>query len=89
MSPSVIVTDEVSRECDIDSIKEVIKSGVKVIATAHAKNILDLKNKKYFNALIEDKYFERIVVLSKRNGVGTIEGVFDENLKLIYFPMTI
>ena len=68
MSPSVIVTDEVSRECDIDSIKEVIKSGVKVIATAHAKNILDLKNKKYFNALIEDKYFERIVVLSKRNG---------------------
>ena len=85
MSPSVIVTDEVSREDDIDSIKQTIKSGVKVIATAHAKNILDLKNKKYFNGLIEDKYFERIVVLSKRSGVGTIESVLDENLKTIYF----
>lgn len=86
MSPSVIVTDEISKESDIESIKETIKSGVKVIATAHAKNIQDLKNKKYFEGLINDKYFERIIVLSKRNGVGTIEGVFDENLKIIFFP---
>ena len=42
--------------------------------------------KKYFKTVLEDQYFERIVVLSKRLGVGTIEGVFDENLKIIYFP---
>lgn len=86
MNPAVIVTDEISKESDIESIKETIKSGVKVIATAHAKNIQDLKNKKYFESLISDKFFERIIVLSKRNGIGTIEGVFDENLKIIYFP---
>lgn len=86
MSPSVIVTDEISKETDIESIKQAIKSGVKVLATAHAKNILDLKFKKYFKSLIDDKYFERIVVLSTRNGVGTIDGIFDENLKGIYLP---
>lgn len=86
MSPSVIVTDEISKEADIESIKQAIKSGVKVLATAHAKNILDLKFKNYFKSLIDDKYFERIVVLSTRNGVGTIDGVFDENLKGIYLP---
>lgn len=89
MNPTIIVTDEISKEEDIESIKQTIKSGVKVIATAHAKNIIDLKEKKYFSGLISDKYFERIIVLSKRNGVGTIDGVFDENLKVVYFPSVI
>ena len=86
MNPSVIVTDEIAKESDIESIKQSIKSGVKVIASAHACDILDLKSKNYFSELIKDKYFERIVVLSTRNGVGTIEGVFDENLRGIYIP---
>lgn len=86
MCPSVIVTDEISKEDDIESIKQAIKSGVSVIATAHAKSIIGLKSKKYFEKLLEDKYFERIIVLSNRNGVGTIEGVYDENLRGIYIP---
>ena len=86
MSPKVIITDEISNEDDIAQIKETIKSGVSVIATAHAKNIEDLKYKKYFESLMKDKYFERIVVLSSRQGVGTIEGVFDENLRCLYLP---
>lgn len=86
MNPRVIVTDEVSKEEDLLSIKQAIKSGVKVIATAHAENINDLKFKKYFSMILQDKYFDRIVVLSKRNGVGTVEGVFDENLRGLYLP---
>jgi stage III sporulation protein AA len=89
MSPSVIVTDEISTEDDLNSIKQAIKSGVSVIATAHAKCVEDLKFKKYFDLILKDKYFERIVVLSSRNGVGTIEGVFDENLRCIYLPYMI
>lgn len=86
MSPSVIATDEISKDEDVEAVAFAIKSGVKVIATAHAENINDLKNKPYFDMLISRRYFERIVVLSKRNGVGTIEGVFDENLRGLYLP---
>ncbi len=86
MSPSVIVTDEISKESDIDSIKQAIKSGVKVIASAHASCINDLRQKKYFSELLEYKYFDRIIVLSTRNGVGTIEGVYDENLRQLFVP---
>lgn len=86
MNPSVIVTDEISKEKDIDSIKQAIMSGVKVIATAHANDIEDLKKKKFFDVILKDKYFERIIVLSKRNGVGTIECIYDENLRGIYIP---
>lgn len=89
MSPSVIATDEISKEEDLLSVKQAIKSGVKVIATAHAENVNDLKFKKYFNSVLQDRYFERIVVLSKRMGVGTIEGVFDENLRGLFIPYLI
>ena len=86
MNPSVIATDELVTEKDIEGVKFAIKSGVSVIATAHAKNLDELKSKMYFKNLIEEKYFERFVVLSKRNGVGTIEGVFDENSFALYLP---
>ncbi|MBQ8424969.1 MAG: stage III sporulation protein AA [Clostridia bacterium] len=86
MSPSVIITDEISSESDIESIKQTIRSGVKVIATTHAESISDVKSKKYFDVMLNLKYFDRIIVLSGRNGVGTIEGVFDENFRALYVP---
>ena len=84
MSPSVIVTDEISSENDIQEICQTARSGVGVIATAHAENLNDLKKKKFLSKVIEDKIFERIIILSKRNGVGTVELVVDENLKGLY-----
>ena len=86
MSPSVIVTDEIIDEKDIDGVRFAIKSGVSVVASVHAKTIEELKTKPYFEKLITEKYFERFVVLSKRNGVGTIEGVFDEKYFALYLP---
>lgn len=86
MSPKVIITDEISEESDIAEVKQAIKSGVKVIATAHAEGINDLKFKRYFDSLLEGRYFERVIVLSTRNGVGTVEGIYDENLRGIYIP---
>lgn len=86
MAPSTIITDEISNEEDLISIKQAIKSGVSVIATAHAGSLEDLKNKRYFESVLNQRYFDRIIVLSKRNGVGTIDGVYDENLRCIYIP---
>lgn len=86
MSPKVIITDEISCGDDIDSVKQAMKSGVKVIATAHAEGIEDLKSRKYFDTLLREKCFERIIVLSNRMGVGTIDCVFDENQRVLYMP---
>lgn len=86
MSPSVIITDEISSKDDIFSVMQTIRSGVKIIATAHSENIYSLKEKYLFKELLSEKCFDRIIVLSNRNGVGTIDGVFDENLRAIYVP---
>ena len=88
MNPSVIVADEIADEEDIESIKSASKSGVKVIATAHAKNIEELNKRKNFENFVSD-FFERVVVLSKRNGVGTIEGVFTPSGKCVFVPYLI
>lgn len=86
MNPSVIATDEIIDKSDIEGIKFAIKSGVSVLATVHANSLDELKSKQYFSELVKEKYFERFLVLSKRNGVGTIEGVFDENNFALFLP---
>lgn len=84
MSPNVIVTDEIDLNNDIDTISNAITCGVKVVATIHGKNINDLKNKIAFVEILKRQMFDRYVVLGFSAGVGTIEGVFDENLRCIY-----
>ena len=81
MNPSLIITDEISEIEDLSEIMEVSRCGVKIIATAHAENVEQLKKRECLKKILDIKVFERIVVLSKRKGLGTIEAVYDENLK--------
>ncbi len=83
MKPDVIVTDEINIDKDLDSIENALTSGVKVIATVHASSVDDLRNKNSFKTLLNKGLFERFVVLGTSNGVGTLEGIFNENLVCI------
>ena len=85
LSPDVIVTDELMSGCDVAACIQAVRSGVKVIASVHADSYNDLRDKDNYKKLFETKCFERYVVLSNKNGAGTYEGVFDENLNCIYF----
>ncbi len=83
MKPDVIITDEINIEKDLGFIENALTCGVKVIATIHADSIFDLKNKKDFAYLLSKKMFERFVLLSSSDGIGTLEGLYNENLTLI------
>ena len=80
LRPDVIITDE-----DCDACILAINSGVKVIASVHAKDCVELKQKKEFKELVLGGYFERIIFLSNRNGPGTLEKIYDKELNCIYF----
>lgn len=58
MSPKVIITDELSSKNDFTACRNASNSGVKVIASAHAQNYDELKNKEYFIDGIFDYYVE-------------------------------
>lgn len=83
MAPSVIITDEIGTESDIDAVMKASFSGVSIIASAHAKDISDLKNKQNITKLLNAQIFDRFVILSSRRGVGTIECVTDKNFCVI------
>lgn len=83
MKPDVIITDEINIERDLTDIENAITCGVNVIASIHASSIDDLRNKNLFRDVLSKKLFRRFVVLGKENGVGSLCGVFNENLQLI------
>ncbi len=83
MAPDIIVTDEIANENDVESVFKASGCGVNVVASVHAENIAQLKQKVFFKKLIINKTFKRYVVLSNNNGVGTYEGIFDENFNLL------
>ncbi len=75
MGPDVIATDEIGNRKDIEAIKNAALTGVSLLFTMHGRNINDLKKNKEVNQIISEGYFDVIVFLSNRNGVGTIEKI--------------
>ena len=84
MSPRVIAVDEVGSAEDIEAIEYVINCGCKLIATVHGNSMEDIKNKPLLKKLIENKLFERYILLSNKGSVGHLEEVYDKNGRPIY-----
>ena len=62
---------------------EATNCGVSIIATIHARDLKDLKRKKGFDKVIDEKIFTRFVLLSNEFGPGTLVGVYDENFNCL------
>lgn len=78
MSPDIIATDEIFGKSEIDAISDVVRCGVKVIATVHADSVKSLKNSEYAGLL---NIFDKAVILTKEPKVGIIKSV--ETLRCI------
>ncbi|MFZ5987145.1 MAG: stage III sporulation protein AA [Bacillota bacterium] len=85
MSPDVIVTDEIGSSGDKEALMQVLNAGIKIISTAHGYNVSELKTRREVLSLMEDKVFERFIVLSTRRGPGTVEEIIDGKTKSILY----
>ena len=85
LSPTVIAVDELNLLNDLDAIEQALTSGVSIIATIHAKNINELKQKKLFANVLKMGVFERFIVLNGVSRPGTLEGVYNQNFDCIYY----
>jgi stage III sporulation protein AA len=68
MSPDVLVTDEIGSIEDFVAVKDSLKSGVSVIATAHATDIYDIKTR-FGN---EIKSFDKIIFLKGKGRIASV-----------------
>lgn len=77
MAPDVILTDEIGNKEDEKALEKLMNAGVKMICTAHGYDEKDVLRREVFKNLIQGKVFERIFVLSAKNGPGTVEKIID------------
>lgn len=76
LSPEVLICDEIGTEGDLEALNMAFNSGVNIIVTVHGYNIEDIYSRSVFKELIDKCILERIILLSNRNGVGTIENIY-------------
>ncbi len=77
MAPKVIAADEIGRREDVAALEEALNAGVKVLTTAHGKDREELRQRPVLKYLLAGNIFERLIILSRRAGVGTVEAVLD------------
>lgn len=77
MSPEAIVCDEIGTYKDMESILSALSCGINLVTTIHGKGLEDLYNRVVFKDLINNHVFNRAIILSNRNGIGTVEEIYD------------
>lgn len=78
MSPQIIAVDEIGGHEDIEAIYNVINCGCKLIATVHGSSIDDIRERPGLRKLVEERIFERYIILNNNGQVGGISNIFDE-----------
>lgn len=85
LSPKVIISDELGSKDDFEIIQYALKSGVNIITTAHGSDIEDVKKNIYLKNIIENQFFDRIVVLDSIKKGLTVKQIIDiPRSKVIY-----
>ncbi len=83
IAPRVIVVDEVGTEEDVNALLKAFNSGVNIIATCHAENLEQFKQKKIFQRFVEEKLFDRYIFMNNKKPVGVYDSELDVNKNLL------
>ena len=87
MSPKVIAADEIGSAEDIKAIGEIINAGVKLICTVHGRDIEDIRRQRNLSELLENRVFDNYIIISAKNGQGTIEGLYNSNFQAVDYDI--
>ena len=84
MRPEVIAVDEIGGSEDVHAIEYAMHCGCRMLATAHANSMEELRRKPVLDRMVREKRFERYVLLGNEPRIGTILGIYDERGSLLY-----
>lgn len=76
-SPNVIATDELGRREDVAAVEEMLNAGVKILATAHAASLEELRGRPVLRYILRRRIIERFVILEYGRGPGVLKAVVD------------
>ena len=84
MAPQVIAVDEIGDARDEQAIESVIHCGCKLLATVHGNSIEDIQRRPLLGRLVDDRIFERYIVLGKEGRAGKVCAIFDGQERRLY-----
>ncbi|MGN0242489.1 MAG: stage III sporulation protein AA [Lachnospiraceae bacterium] len=84
MSPQVIAVDEIGSREDVMAMEYVMNCGCRLLATVHGSSVDEVKQKPVLRKLIEEKIFQRYVILDNQQHVGNVAQIFDAQGNLLY-----
>lgn len=76
-SPDVIICDEIGAYEDADALNQSLNAGVRVIASIHAKNLKELKNRPQAKKILASGAFEKIIFLDNNHPFGKIKNIYE------------
>lgn len=79
-----IAVDELGGSQDIEAVYSVIHCGCKLIATIHGNGVEDIKNRPGIRKLIDERIFERYIVLRGDKEIGRVHAIFDQRGSILY-----
>ncbi|CRK84080.1 stage III sporulation protein AA [Neobacillus massiliamazoniensis] len=79
MSPDVLIVDEIGRKEDAEAIQEAVHAGIKLMMTTHGVSIEEIRNRPSLKEIVNQRIFKRYILLSRKEGPGTITHILDEN----------
>ncbi|GAA0780384.1 stage III sporulation protein AA [Hathewaya limosa] len=77
MAPEVVICDEIGTYEDMKNIVMALNCGVGIIATIHGNDIEDLFKRPVFKEVVENKVFQRAIVLNNEISVGNVRYIYD------------
>ena len=77
MAPDVVAVDEIGSKEDAEALKYLARSGVSFLATMHGDSLKDILNSD-ISALLKKGYIKRVILLSRKNNIGTIEEIYTD-----------
>ena len=82
MAPKVVAVDEIGDREDVHALWQVLRCGSSLIVTVHGSSIEEVKHKPYIGEVLNQKEFRRFIVLEKKDGRCTIQGIYNEEFAL-------
>lgn len=78
MAPRVLAIDEIGGEEEIRALEYAMHCGCKLIASVHGSDLEEISERPGVKELIEQRRFERYIVLDHEGKPGTVRGIYDE-----------
>ena len=74
--PELLATDEIGAKGELEALLRGGKFRRKILATAHCRDMEELRARSFFRRLLETGLIKRVVFLSGKLGRGTVEAVY-------------